>query len=121
MRAGELRRAQGLLRLVPRPAPRHAQDQGRLVHGRRHRRDPVPVVPPPVDALARVQKVQLHHLPPVTTFYKVNYETTNKTGGILECVRLWEFNLTRLCKQWHVKENMERKKAIHNSCFAPFI
>ena len=62
MRAGELRRSQGLLRLVPRPAPRHAQDQGRLVHGRRHRRDPVPVVPPPVDALARVQKVQLNHL-----------------------------------------------------------
>jgi hypothetical protein len=62
MCARERGRPQGFLRLVRWPSPGYAEDEGRLVPGGGSRGDPVPTVPSPVDALTRIQEVQLNHL-----------------------------------------------------------
>mmetsp|Transcript_11464 Transcript_11464/g.24276 ORF Transcript_11464/g.24276 Transcript_11464/m.24276 type:complete len:714 (-) Transcript_11464:73-2214(-) len=60
--AGEGARPQRLLRLVDGPLARDREDKGRLVRRRRAAGDPEARVPPPVDALARILKVEFHDL-----------------------------------------------------------
>jgi hypothetical protein len=64
VRAGEGGRPQRLLRLVHRPAPRHAEHERGLVRRRSAGGDPEPGVPASVDPLARVLEIQLNALPP---------------------------------------------------------